>query len=116
MPKLLDFIKEKGLTHEDVIKLLSEVPESEDIEEDVEVEEEEVEEDEETEVEENTEIDDNTDDKPQTFTLKDVEKLISKALENSKKAKRKAPSKGKKGKGTPQKPIYTREDMFEEMF
>ena len=117
MPKLLDFIKEKGLTHDDVIKILSDIPESEDIEvENIEVEEEEVEEHEEVEEKEDTEIDDNKEE-PETFTLKDVEKLINKALENSRKAKRKAPSKGKKtGTGTPTKPIYTREDMFEVMY
>lgn len=95
--------------------MLQESEDTETSEEEEEEIEEDVEEDEEIEEEDNTEIDDNTDE-PKTFTLKDVEKLITKALENSKKAKRKAPSKGKKGKGTPEKPIYTREDMFEVMF
>ncbi len=116
MPKLLDFIKEKGLTHDDVIKLLSASEESTVSEEEIEDDEEDVEEEvEEVIEEEDTEIEDDTD-VPKTFTLKDVEKLISKAIEGTRKAKRKAPSKGKKGQGTPQKPIYTREDMFEEMF
>ena len=116
MPKLLDFIKEKGLSHDDVIKMLEESADSEDSDEEEEEEEEDSQEDEEVEEEEDTEIDDNTD-APKTFTLKDVEKMITKALENTKKAKRKSPSKGnKKGTGTPKKPIYTREDMFEEMF
>ena len=115
MPKLLDFIKEKGLTHDQVIELLSKETEDEvdnndeSTDEEEEVEEEEI-------VEEDTEIEDNNDE-PKTFTLKDVEKMINKALENTKKAKRKSPSKGKKqGTGTPTKPVYTREDMFEEMF
>ena len=116
MPKLLDFIKEKGLTHDDVMKLLSASEDSEDSDEEEEEIEEDVEEEvEESEDEENTEIEDDIE-VPKTFTLKDVEKLISEAIVNSKKAKRKAPSKGKKVKGTPHKPIYTREDMFEEMF
>ena len=117
MPKLLDFIKEKGLSHEDVIKLLSASEDSEDSDEEkIEDEEDEEEEDEEIEDEEDTKIDENNDDKTKPITLDDVKLLITKALEGSRKAKRKAPSKGKKGKGTPQKPIYTREDMFEEMF
>ena len=118
MPKLLDFIKEKGYTHDQVIELLTNLPaeetsgETDQAEDDSEEEEEEEVENEEEE--ENTEIDEDKDDK--TFTLKDVEKLISEAIKGTKKAKRKAPSKGKLGKGTPTKRVYTREEQFEEMF
>ncbi len=118
MPKLLDFIKEKGLSHEDVIKYLSEMDETEDSEEEEEVEDDIEEDDADTDIEDDTEIDDDKEE-PKIVQLTEVElsKLIIKAVEQSKKAKRKAPSKGKtKGTGTPQNRIYSREEQFEVMF
>ena len=117
MPKLLDFIKEKGLTHDEVIvhiENLLKVKEPDEEEESEDETEEEEENEEDSEDEEDTEIKEDKEDK--TFTLKDVEKLISEAIKGTKKAKRKAPSKGKLGKGTPTKRVYTREEQFEEMF
>ena len=90
------------------------MPESEEPQEEVDGDEEEVEEEEEVEVEEDTEIKEDKDDNK--ITLKDVQKLINEAIKGTKKAKRKAPSKGKVGKGTPTNRVYTREEQFEEFY
>jgi hypothetical protein len=118
LPKLLDFIKEKGLTHDQVIDMLNEHDTSEPEEE---TEEEEViddsEEDEEIdEIEDDTEIEDNEPEPDIIQISKDeLTKIVNEAVENRLKATRKAPSKGKKGGKFVRDKNVVQKNMFEEM-
>jgi len=105
LPKLLDYIKEKGLSHEEVIKLLEGMPEESDEEEDSEEEEETEETSDDSEDEDDTEIDEDNDDQEYIKVTKDqLSEMINTAIEEKLKARRKPPSKGKKGKPAKPKP------------
>jgi hypothetical protein len=117
LPKLLDFVKEKGYTHDKVMSILEAYSEPDEEEEESEPDEEEEEEEdtETTEVEDDTETDENNSEPEFLKITKDeLNELISKAVEDKLKAKRKAPSKGKKGKGLAPKNVV-RKNMFEVM-
>jgi hypothetical protein len=109
LPKLLDVVKELGLSHDDAIKLLKETATPPEL---IEEEEEKVSEEEEEESADDEE--EESEDKPETIqvTKEELNGLIKKAVEDSMKAYRKTPSKGKKVKVPKLKP-YSREDMFE---
>jgi len=99
MPKLLDYIKEKGLSHEDVIELIrKEFDKPESSEEEVEeVIEEEGEDDkpEEVEQEEEAEIEQISDQEEVEDTkVPDIKKEVQKEIKKQLKVIRKTPSKG----------------------
>ena len=104
MPKLLDVIKEKGLTHQEVIDLIEKIglPEEESEEKDVpEIEVEETDKPEEpielyiTKLEEEPEPEEDTVEEEITLTQTELDKQIADAVEEKLKATRKVPSKGK---------------------
>ena len=104
MPKLLDVIKEKGLTHQQVIDLIKKIglPEEESEEKDIpEIEVEETDKPEEpielyiTQVEEEPEPEEDTEEEEITLTQEELNKQIADAVEEKLKATRKVPSKGK---------------------
>ena len=111
MPKLLDVIKEKGLTHQEVIDLIErnipidlEIGLPEKVSEEKEVPEIEVEETDKpkkpielyiTEVEEEKEEEPEPEEEEITLTQKEIDKKIADAVEEKLKATRKVPSKGK---------------------
>ena len=103
MPKLLDYLKEKGYSHEDVMKLIDGLPESQ--EDEKEVPEEEIQEDSKpdekielyiTKMEDEPEPEeDETVEEEITLTQEELDKQIADAVEEKLKATRKVPSKGK---------------------
>ena len=104
MPKLLDVIKEKGLTHQEVIDLIEKIglPEKESEEKEVpEIEVDETDKPEEkielyiTEVEKEPEPEEDTVEEEITLTQEELDKQIADAVEEKLKATRKVPSKGK---------------------
>jgi len=103
MPKLLDVIKEKGLTHEQVLDMLENMKDEEPevVEEVIETTEEEppadIPESVEEVIEEPPEIKNDEVAEPELYTVSQDEltKLISDAVEEKLKARRGAPSKGK---------------------
>lgn len=115
MPKLLDFIKDKGLTHEQVIEILEKIePEaSDDSEEELEEEEEEVEEESEEVVDDESSEEEESENIIQ-ISKTELSKLIAAEVSKTLKAVRKAPAKGKKAgeKPTKMKPVIER-NMFE---
>ena len=126
MPKLLDYLKEKGLSHEDVIRLINEkddLPETQEEEKDV--PEEEIQEDDKPEekaelyitnmVDEEPEAEEETVEEEITLTQEELDKKIADAVEEKLKAKRKVPSKGKIV-GKPQADVQTiKRNWFEEI-
>lgn len=119
MPKLLDFIKEKGFSHEQVISILEGV-EPEPIEDSEEVEEESEPEvsqdepqiDEDTPNEESIEVE-----KPELIQMTKIEltELINKAIEEKFKANRKPPSKGKESNHSAPDKNIIKKNWFEVM-
>ena len=107
MPKLLDVIKEKGLTHQQVIDLIGSIEQDslpEEVSEEKEVPEIEVEETDKpeepielyiTEVEEEKEEEPEPIEEEITLTQEELDKKIADAVEEKLKATRKVPSKGK---------------------
>ena len=105
MPKLLDYLKEKGLSHEDVINMidgLKDLPETQ--EEEKEVPEEEIQEDSKpdeseglyiTSMVDEPETEVETVEEEITLTQKELDKQIADAVEEKLKAQRKVPSKGR---------------------
>jgi DNA-binding transcriptional MerR regulator len=114
LPKLLDVIKEKGLSHEDVINLLEDYnPEDSS---DGEEEEEEIEEDiDDSEDEQDTENTDNEEIEPKSITISEDQliEMINSAVEEKLKARRKPPSKGKKTKVPVPETKAVSKNMFE---
>jgi len=123
LPKLLDVIKEKGLTHQQVIKLINNmsetdtdelevqnIPNQEELEEDIEEEEEETEDEVSTDI---TEDDQEIETKIYQVSEEQLNELIEKAVQESLKAKRKAPSKGKKIDKPLADKNVVRKNMFE---
>jgi hypothetical protein len=115
MPKLLDYIKETGYSHEEVMALLKSNP-KESEEEDESPEEEDSEEEDEEVIE--TEDEDTEEEEKSESEIKiskdELSKLINKAVEERLKVIRKPPSKGKKKKPSllKDKPALTKA-MFE---
>ncbi len=117
MPKLLDVIKELGLSHTEAIEILTkwkpdtEIEESEDIEEEVpemEVPEEDDEmEDEEPELEE-------TPEETISLTPEELKQKITDAVEEVTKAKVGKPSKGKESRTPVPEPAVIKKNWFEE--
>ena len=106
MPKLLDYLKEKGLTHEDVIKMIDDLKDGlpESPAEEKEVPEEEPREDDKPEekiplyitaMEDEPEAEVETVEEEITLTQEELDKQIADAVEEKLKATRKVPSKGK---------------------
>jgi len=104
LPKLLDVIKEKGLTHQEVIKLIEGIGLPETQEEEKDVPEEEIQEDDKPEEPIELYISDNTTEIVEelqpieeeiTLTPEELDKKIADAVEKKLKAVRKVPSKGK---------------------
>lgn len=104
MPKLLDVIKEKGLTHQQVIDLIEKIGLPEEVSEEKDVPEIEVEETDKpeepielyiTKVEEEPEPEEDTVEEEITLTPEELDKKIADAVEEKLKATRKVPSKGK---------------------
>jgi len=106
LPKLLDVIKEKGLTHQEVIELIEKVGLPETPVEEKDVPEEEIQEDDKPEEPIELYITDNTtevveEEEPEpeeeeiTLTPEELDKKIADAVEEKLKATRKVPSKGK---------------------
>ena len=105
MPKLLDYLKEKGLTHQDVINMIDgsiSLPESQEDEKDV--PEEEIQEDDKpeepielyiTETEEEPEAEVETVEEEIVLSQEELDKKIADGVEEKLKAHRKVPSKGK---------------------
>jgi len=127
LPKLLDYLKEKGLTHQDVIDIIDnlkdglpetpaeekEVPEEEPREDDKPEEKHELyitamEDEPETEEETVTE-------EEITLTQKELDKKIADALEEKLKATRKVPSKGKIVDKPRHEPATVKRNWFEEI-
>ena len=116
---MLDVIKEKGYTHEQVIEYLEQMENSNESEEEEEEEEPEDEDIEDEPEEDNTDNNEDDNDEPKMIQLSKEQliKLIKQGIEESKKAKLKAPSKRKtKNTGTPKRPVRTRDEQFEVMF
>jgi hypothetical protein len=104
LPKLLDVIKEKGLTHQEVIDLIEKIGLPEEVSEEKEVPEIEVEETDKpeepielyiTKLEEEPEPEEDTVEEEITLTQEELDKQIADAVEEKLKATRKVPSKGK---------------------
>ena len=105
MPKLLDVIKEKGLTHQQVIDLIEKIGLPKTPAEEKEVPEVEIQEDDKpeepielyiTKLEDEPEFkEENTVEEEITLTQKELDKKIADGVEEKLKAQRKVPSKGK---------------------